>query len=140
MFIGANSRGSVRPSAPKGARNLLLQFSCRPSQEYIFFHFSFLQQKKATDSNEDGSSLYVVPVKPKKPAAQKTESPTHDTPRKQEKPDSQEPQVVEASGFFNPLYQTRAQVQQFPDISSIFAAPSPPPEKELDDAPGESDC
>ena len=78
-----------------------------------------------------------MPFKPEKVATQKTEMPTYDTPKK---PVSNEPQVVEASGFFNPLYKTRAEVQEFPDISSIFARPSPQPEQEFNDEPGESDC
>lgn len=81
-----------------------------------------------------------MPFKPEKVATQKTETPTYDTPKKPVKPVSKEPQVVEASGFFNPLYKTRAEVQEFPDISSIFARPSPPPEQHLDDEAGESDC
>lgn len=92
----------------------------------------FLQQKKTTDKDEDVNALYTVPVKPK-PVPPKTETPTSDAPKEQDKPVSLEPQVIEASGFFNPMYQTRAQVQEFTDISSIFATPSPPPEQKIDD-------
>lgn len=92
----------------------------------------FLQQKTTTDKDEDVNAFYTVPVKPK-PVPPKTETPTYDAPKEQDKLVSLEPQVIEASGFFNPMYQTRAQVQEFTDISSIFATPSPPPEQKIDD-------
>ena len=50
-------------------------------------------------------------------------------PKKKEKPVNEEPQVVEACGFFIPLYQTRAQVEEFTDI--IFAD---------EEVPGECEC
>ena len=75
--------------------------------------------------------LYAVPVEQEKQADKNIEIPTYETPKKKEKPVNEEPQVVEACGFFIPLYQTRAQVEEFTDITSIFAD---------EEVPGECDC
>lgn len=95
------------------------------------------QQKKAKDKIEADSAIYAEPTEPIKKSSDKH---IYDTPATKGKPIGQEPQVIEASGFFNPLYQTRQDVMQYPDISSIFATPSPPPDKQLDHEPGESSC
>lgn len=121
-------------------KNLVGSQHCQIKKHSSFF--IFLHQK-STEPIEDESVPYAEPVKPVKRAVQATEdTSTDDTTQKPDKPVSEEPEpeVAAATGFFNPLYQTRAQVQQFEDISSIFASPSPPPEKELDDVPEESDC
>ena len=44
-------------------------------------------------------------------------APTNETPKKKKKPVNEELQVVEAYGFFNPLYQTQAKVEQFKGIT-----------------------
>lgn len=102
---------------------------------------TFPQEKKKSEPKEDESALYAVPVKPDKRAAKERKEPTYDTPKKPDKPVDQEPEDNEPPGFFNPLYQTRRQIEEFPeDISSIFATPSSPPVQTLDDDLGQSDC
>ena len=103
----------------------------------------FLQEKKKSEAKQDESALYSVPTKPGEPVAKEAKAPIYDTPHKPDKPVVQEPgQDNQAPGFFNPLYQTRREVEQFPeDISSIFASPSPPPVQPLDDDDlGQSEC
>ena len=107
--------------------NILTHFFCLVSE----------QQKKANDKIEADSAIYAELTEPTKKSSDKQ---IYDTPATPGKPIGQEPQVIEASGFFNPLYQTRQDVMQFPDISSIFATPSPPPDKQLAHEPGESSC
>lgn len=89
------------------------------------------------DKIEADSAIYAEPTKPTKKSPDKH---VYDTPTTPSKPIGREPQVLEASGFFNPLYQTRQDLMQYPDISSIFATPSSPPDKQLDHEPGESSC
>ena len=102
---------------------------------------TFNQEKKKSDPSEDESALYAVPIKPDKRAAQETKTAIYDTPKKQDKPVDQEPQDSGPTGFFNPLYQSRREVEEFPeDISSIFASPSRPSVQTLDDDLGQSDC
>lgn len=82
-----------------------------------------------------------MPFKSDKQAAKEKETPIYDSPKKPDKPVNQEPDDEEAPGFFNPLYQTRKEVEGFPtDISSIFDPPSSPPVKTLDDDVGQSEC
>lgn len=102
----------------------------------------FLQEKKKSEAKQDESALYSVPIKPGKPDAKETKAPIYDTPQKPDKPVVQEPEDTQAPGFFNPLYQTRREVEQFPeDISSIFDRPTPPPVQALDDDDhGQSEC
>ena len=99
---------------------------------------TFLQEKKKSEAKQDESALYSVPTKPGKPVAKETKAPIYDTPQKPDKPVVQEA----ADNFFNPLYMTHREVEQFPeDISSIFASPSPPPVQALDDDDlGQSEC
>ena len=76
---------------------------------------------------EAGASGDAVLVKQEKKAAKNKGTSTYETPKKKKKPANEELQVVEACSFFNPLYKTRAQVEE--------------PEKKLDEElPGESDC
>lgn len=92
---------------------------------------TFLQEKKKSEANKPGKSV-----------AKETKATVYDTPQKPDKPVSQEAEDNQAPGFFNPLYQTRKEVEQFPqDISSIFASPSSPPVQALDDDDlGQSEC
>lgn len=95
-----------------------------------------------SEQKEDESGLYAVPVKPGKQVKQETKTPIYDAPKKPDKPVSGEPDVSEAPGFFNPMYQSRREVEEFPnDISSIFANPSRPSGQTLDDElGGQSEC
>lgn len=103
---------------------------------------SYREEKKKSEAKQDDSALYSVPFKPDKSVAKESKTPIYDSPKKPDKPVVQEHEDNEAPGFFNPLYQTRREVQEFPeDISSIFASPSPPPVQALDDDElGQSEC
>lgn len=109
---------------------------------YLFLCLTFLQEKKKSEAKQDEGALYSLPNKPGKQIAKEKKAPIYDTPQKPDKPVVQEPEDKQAPGFFNPLYQTRREVEQFPeDISSIFASPSPPPVQPLDDDDlGQSEC
>ncbi|XP_068740239.1 protocadherin Fat 4-like [Montipora capricornis] len=67
---------------------------------------SSTQQKKEIDTEEPGSAVYAE----RKKLAKKTDTSIYDKPKKPNKPVVQEPQVVEASWFFNPLYQSSRDV------------------------------
>ena len=78
-----------------------------------------VQQK--TEARASGDA---VPVKQEKQDAKNKGALTYETPKKKKKPANEELQVVEACGFFNPLCQTRAKVEQFTDITKNKGAPT----------------
>ena len=78
-----------------------------------------VQQK--TEASASGNA---VPVKQEKQAAKNKGASTYETPKKKKKPANEELQVIEACGFFNPLYQTRAKVEQCTDITKNKGAPT----------------